>query len=469
MFSPLISYVEQVVTADLEPLDIAGLQAHAAELHAAAGRLLGRADQVLAALQVRSGGQVLENPDSTQAPLLMSVQTWWRETTRVAGAQAGRDLRRASVLDELPLWGQAVVDGVLTPAQAQVLCRLHGRLPDTELLASQADLVTVASTCNPNDLALWVRHLIATWCEPELDAEQSTAENNAWLQLDRRPDGRLAGRFVISSEDSEALLTVLEPLARRQGSTDARTAGRRRADAFVEVFLAASRWMDLPASGGRPTHLSYVVPSGWACRDTPSPLTELLAGGFLTLRPSRDQHGSAPPAAAGPPLWPAPDRQPEGRRDDRPLPAPGRVTTLATHPGTGEPMHPIVVEEHVATGAWSGPQTRARIETVLCDARISRVLRDTLGQVVSLQSLTDQITTAQRKAVSSRDRHCVARGCTRPPAFTDLHHLVHREDGGATELDNLVLLCRRHHVMWHRGKLGVSDLYVPWLQGDRAA
>jgi hypothetical protein len=146
-----------------------------------------------------------------------------------------------------------------------------------------------------------------------------------------------------------------------------------------------------------------------------------------------------------------------------PRPEQGRLVTSLTNPHTGQPMHPVVVEEHVATGAWSGPQTRAQIETTLCDARISRVLRDAFGQVHSLQTLTDQITTAQRRAVSARDRHCTARGCTRPPAFTDLHHLVHREDGGTTTINNLVLLCRRHHLMWHRGRLTLHDLHTPWL------
>jgi len=87
-----------------------------------------------------------------------------------------------------------------TPAQAEVLCRLDGKLPDTELLATQRELVTVASALDPVELARWVRHLIATWCEPELDREQDRAETGAWLQLDRRPDGRLAGRFVISGK-----------------------------------------------------------------------------------------------------------------------------------------------------------------------------------------------------------------------------------------------------------------------------
>ena len=499
MSAALISIVEQVLAADLDDATVADLQAHVLELRTVAGRLLSRADQVLATLQERSGGRVLEHPHHCASatanigaswdtgassdtgacsgtdpvagddpdpmtadpagpaapltppapamPLLMSVQTWWREAARVAGVQAGRDVRRAQVLARFPAWGQAVTDGILTPAQAEVLCRLAGRLPDTELEACQAELVTVASALNPMGLGQWVRHLIATWCEPDLDREQDRAEATSWLQLDKRPDGRLAGRFVISSENSEALLTVLEPLARPQGLTDARTAGQRRADALVDVFTAAAKWLHLPTAGGRPVHVSYVVPSGWACGDTPPSLSDLLRLRAITLTdPGRSGGQQHPP------------------EDLRPRPEPLRSTKTATDPRTGAARHPIVLEEHVATAAWTGPQTRARLEATLCDARISRVLRDALGQVISLQSLTDQITTAQRKAVSARDRHCVARGCTRPPAFTDLHHLVHREDGGSNDLDNLVLLCRRHHLMWHRGRLTPHDLHTPWLQ-----
>lgn len=117
-----------------------------------------------------------------------------------------------------------------------------------------------------------------------------------------------------------------------------------------------------------------------------------------------------------------------------------------------------------ATGAWMGPATRARVEAVLCDARLSRVLLDAEGQVQSLEAVNGDISRAQRRAVSARDGCCVARGCNRPPSFCDVHHLRSREDGGPTTLENLVLLCRRHHVMWHRGQLRLVDLRVPWLR-----
>jgi hypothetical protein len=100
---------------------------------------------------------------------------------------------------------------------------------------------------------------------------------------------------------------------------------------------------------------------------------------------------------------------------------------------------------------------------MLCDARFSRLLLDPLGTVLSLTSVKDEITLAQRRAVSARDRHCIAKGCTRPPAFCDVHHLTARADGGPTTVEKLALLCRRHHVLWHLGKVHHHDLHTPWL------
>jgi 5-methylcytosine-specific restriction protein A len=36
-----------------------------------------------------------------------------------------------------------------------------------------------------------------------------------------------------------------------------------------------------------------------------------------------------------------------------------------------------------------------------------------------------------------------------PAAWCDVHHLVPWEQGGPTDLWNLALLCRRHHVAVH--------------------
>ena len=46
------------------------------------------------------------------------------------------------------------------------------------------------------------------------------------------------------------------------------------------------------------------------------------------------------------------------------------------------------------------------------------------------------------------ERRCAFPSCTHT-RFLDAHHIEHWVDGGPTELDNLVLLCRRHHTFVH--------------------
>jgi hypothetical protein len=68
-----------------------------------------------------------------------------------------------------------------------------------------------------------------------------------------------------------------------------------------------------------------------------------------------------------------------------------------------------------------------------------------------------------------RDQHCRWKGCDRPGAWCEAHHVIWWENGGTTDLANLVLLCSRHHHIAHRagwatqlapdGTLHVTD---PW-------
>lgn len=53
---------------------------------------------------------------------------------------------------------------------------------------------------------------------------------------------------------------------------------------------------------------------------------------------------------------------------------------------------------------------------------------------------------AQKLALLAAEFCCSAPGCNRPMAETDVHHLVAWQHGGATDIRNLTLLCRRHHV-----------------------
>jgi hypothetical protein len=73
-------------------------------------------------------------------------------------------------------------------------------------------------------------------------------------------------------------------------------------------------------------------------------------------------------------------------------------------------------------------------------------------EVLDLGRTSRTVSTAQRRAVVVRDRHCRYPGCRAPARWCDVHHLVEWERGGPTDLVNLALLCRRHHVAVHEGR-----------------
>jgi hypothetical protein len=68
---------------------------------------------------------------------------------------------------------------------------------------------------------------------------------------------------------------------------------------------------------------------------------------------------------------------------------------------------------------------------------------------LSVGRATRTIPSSIRTALVLRDQGCRFPGCDRPPAWTDGHHIIHWADGGPTELDNLVSLCRSHHRQVH--------------------
>jgi hypothetical protein len=97
------------------------------------------------------------------------------------------------------------------------------------------------------------------------------------------------------------------------------------------------------------------------------------------------------------------------------------------------------------------PVASATVQRLACDATLSRVLLDQRSLVIDVGQASRKILLGLRKALNLRDRHCRWPGCERPAFFCDAHHVQHWLDGGATELGNLVLLCKRHHRLHHEG------------------
>ncbi len=106
----------------------------------------------------------------------------------------------------------------------------------------------------------------------------------------------------------------------------------------------------------------------------------------------------------------------------------------------------------IADGPGIAAETARRLA---CDCSLVPVVEDEGGRTLDVGRRTRSIPPAIRRALSVRDGRCQFPGCERH-RFVDAHHLVHWAQGGATSLDNLVLLCRHHHRLVHEGGFSVA-------------
>jgi hypothetical protein len=127
--------------------------------------------------------------------------------------------------------------------------------------------------------------------------------------------------------------------------------------------------------------------------------------------------------------------------------------TAADHAGHAarQGRHPTALSPE-ARRALRHAMTRLALDLVSGPAGAAAVLRQgLLQQPYNTPSLpldigySDTIPWHIRRAVQLRDKKCAWPRCDRPAADCDVHHLRHKQDGGQTSLDNLVLAPQFHH------------------------
>ncbi|UPG66691.1 HNH endonuclease signature motif containing protein [Gordonia hongkongensis] len=125
-----------------------------------------------------------------------------------------------------------------------------------------------------------------------------------------------------------------------------------------------------------------------------------------------------------------------------------RTQLMLTIPATGD----------LATLPWTGSVSQATAKQASCDGSLTPrgSLRSHLGEQGRLDAEgvplqmghTHRLFPAHlRKAMIVRDACCIK--CGAPPSHTQVHHVTHWADGGATDLDNGCLLCQRCHTQVH--------------------
>jgi hypothetical protein len=161
------------------------------------------------------------------------------------------------------------------------------------------------------------------------------------------------------------------------------------------------------------------------------------------------------------------DRTASQRRADalgevcrRSLDTPEGPTVAGEHPHitVTVALEALVEGEGTAELDHVGPVDAGLARRIACEASVSRIVLGPRSEPLDVGRRTPVVPHGMRRAVVVRDGHCRFPGCDRHHTWCDAHHVVHWADGGPTALNNLVLLCRRHHRMVHQ-RFGVEMAY----------
>jgi uncharacterized protein DUF222 len=124
--------------------------------------------------------------------------------------------------------------------------------------------------------------------------------------------------------------------------------------------------------------------------------------------------------------------------------------------GRTKPHLSIVMTLDQLTGTAAGPLLArfGRIPTttahrLACDAVLTRILTDPSGDVLDVGRAARHTTTAQNKALAAMYTTCGYPSCDSSLARCDIHHVSWWSNGGPTNLDNLLPLCKQHHRFVH--------------------
>jgi hypothetical protein len=413
------------------------------------------------------------------------------ELWRVDPAHARRLVQHAEhVLTTITLTGQAVAPRMPHAASAceageigdehlRVLLRAMSRLEripgldPVQLAQAEELLAEAARTLSPSGLERVVTELLAR-LDPD-GAPDEEPEPTDELLMNRRRDGTLAftGR-VHGGADVELLLETFDALSRPAGPDDPRPLPQRRSEALLDLCDQARAGHGI-ADDTEPTlPADDTDGSNGDTDDTDDLLTD------VDWRDPRDEdsdsdrrHGRLRPVpddAPEPPQPPEPPEPPEPCGPDRagePPRGPGdRPSPAAARSSRRGPPLPIPARAQIAVTIpldWlrehtghalldSGrPLDPATARRLACDANVIPVVLGTRSEPIELGRAAYAVTWALRRLLVMRDRGCAHPGCTRRPNRTHAHHIRHWADGGPTDPDNLVLLCRYHHHLVHHG------------------
>ena len=355
-----------------------------------------------------------------------SCAHWLNWRTGLAMGAAREKVRVARALAELPRLSAAMRRGALSYSKVRALTRVA--TPETE--ERLLDFARCATAAH-------VERLVRAWRRVERIAaaeDDRRRHDSRHLEVWVDDDGMLVVRGRLSPEVGAVVQRALEAASDRlyHDAEDKAevSVGQRRADALgllAESALSAD--LDRGTAGDRYQVVVHVEADGLGA-DVEAGQSALEDGIGVSAETSRRLACDASTVV----MTHARDGQVLAARGGSPAAFDRRCI-----PAGG------VAPRSNTAGIFPRPALR-RTDAASITTGLGATL-DFHHGLLDVGRKTRTIPPAIRRALTARDRRCRFPGCD--AYHCDAHHVRHWADGGTTRLDNLLLVCRRHHRAVH--------------------
>jgi Domain of unknown function (DUF222)/HNH endonuclease len=351
---------------------------------------------------------------------MTSCAAWLSWKCQMSSGTAREHVRVARALRDLPVIRRDFGAARLSYAKVRALTRIA--TPDNE-----AGLAEIAGPMTGNQLERFARaHRQVSSVD---DAAARVRRRLAWRF---EGDGSLSGTFRLPPLQGAVLLKALR--AATGDVEHPHPSDPEHADAPQEPGQPSA-----PTSSSLADALLVIAEAFLAekvaAADDPEVYQVIVHVGTDAITPGGPADGAGD-VSAETPATPA----------ETPATPAARPAAPATTPG--HPADPARC--HVEDGS-AIPVTTAQM--IACSATLSWMRHDDAGQLLDLGRRRRRPNAALRRAARERDTcRCRFPGCE--SRRVDLHHIQYWSNGGRTKLDNLVSLCKYHHMLVHdRGYL----------------
>jgi hypothetical protein len=315
----------------------------------------------------------------------MSTVSWLRRCGMTVKAAAYR-VHLARTLGELPATLDSARAGRASFSNVTMIAHLAEDVGVDQVAPFERILVGAAETLEPGAMRTLTQATRLRLDPDGVLAHDNRAHERRWFECEQTYGGVFVLRGELDAEGGALVKTAIDALSHGMRHGETRSGSQRRADALVDLAATQLRCGEHRDVHGQRPHLTVTVSAD-------------------TLRSGADAQ-AAELSGVGP-----------------------------IHPETAR----RIACDAVRTMVTVAPPADGSASTYGSNHALP----------LSVGRATRTIPAHIRTALHLRDQGCRFPGCDRPPAWTDGHHIIHWSDGGPTELDNLVSLCRRHHRAVH--------------------